>query len=82
MDTLENIFHVKFLGYAHWFMPIRISQIKEHSISVDQDRYATSVVEKYLDTSTIKENSNYHKTTLPQDVIYLPNKMILPVMRK
>ena len=24
-DTIEKIFHVNFLGYAHWFMLIRIS---------------------------------------------------------
>ena len=54
VDALGNIFHVKFLGYAHWFISIRISQRKEHSISVDQDRYATSVIAKYLDTATIK----------------------------
>ena len=53
-DSLEKIFHVNFLGYAHWFIFIRISQIKDHYISVDQDRYATSIVEKYLDTDTIK----------------------------
>ena len=46
VDTLRNIFHVNFLGYAHWFMSIRISQLKDHSISVDQAIYATSVVEK------------------------------------
>ena len=48
VDTLRKIFHVNFLGYAHWFMPTRISQLKDHSISVDQDRYATSIVAKYL----------------------------------
>ena len=46
VDTLGKIFHVNFLGYAHWFMSIRISQMKDHSISVDQDRYATSIVAK------------------------------------
>ena len=46
VDTLGNIFHVNFLGYAHWFMSIRISQLKDHSISVDQARYATSIVAK------------------------------------
>ena len=29
VDTLEKIFCVKFLGYAHWFMSVRIS----HGIS-------------------------------------------------
>ena len=41
VDTLGKRFHVNFLGFAHWFMSIRISQLKEHSISVDQARYAT-----------------------------------------
>ena len=35
VDTLGKIFHVKFLGYAHWFMSIRISHMKDHYISVD-----------------------------------------------
>ena len=46
VDTLGIIFHVNFLVYAHWFMSIRISQTKDHSISVDQARYATSIVAK------------------------------------
>ena len=69
MDTLGNRFHVNFLGYAHWFMSIMISQLKDQSISEDQARYATSVVAKYLDTATIKENSKFHKTPLNHDMI-------------
>ena len=46
IDTLGKIFHVNFLGYAHWFRSIIISQLKDHSISVDQARYATSIVTK------------------------------------
>ena len=46
VDTLGKIFHVNFLVYAHWFVSIRISQMKDHSISVDQARYATSIVAK------------------------------------
>ena len=34
VDTLGKSFHVDFLRYAHWFMSIRISQLKYHSISV------------------------------------------------
>ena len=48
VDTLGKIFHVNFLGYAHWFMSIITSQMEYHSISVDQARYATSVAEKIL----------------------------------
>ena len=43
VDTLGKRFHVNFLGYAHWFMSIIISQLKDHSISMDQARYATSI---------------------------------------
>ena len=41
-DTLGNRLHVNFLGYAHWFMSIRISQLKDHSISLDQARSGIS----------------------------------------
>ena len=47
-----------------------ISQLKYHSISVDQARYNISVVEQYLDIATKKENSKFHKSTLPHDIIF------------
>ena len=51
-------------------MSIRISQLKYHSISLDQARYAIYVVENYLDTATIKENPKSHKITFPHDIIF------------
>ena len=51
-------------------MSISISQHKDHSISVDQGIYSTSVAAKYLDTAKRKENSKFHKTTLPRDMIF------------
>ena len=30
VDTLGNMFHMNFLGYAHWFIPISISQLKDY----------------------------------------------------
>ena len=70
VDTLGNIFHVKFLGYAHWFMSIRISKMRDPSISVDQARYFTSIVAKYLDTATVKVSKEFYNTTLPYDMIF------------
>ena len=61
---------MNFLGFAHWFMSIRIYQLKDHSISVDQARYAFSVVAKYLDTSTVKVSNKFYKTKLPADMIF------------
>ena len=46
VDYLGKIFNVNFLGYENWFMSIRISHMKDHSISVDQARYTTSIVAK------------------------------------
>ena len=54
----------------NFFMSVSISQLKDHYISVDQDRYAIYVVEKYLDTATIKENSWIRNTALPHDIIF------------
>ena len=58
------------LWYLHWFIPIRISHLKYYSISVEQARYNTAVVSKYIDTSTIEENPKYQKTTLPHDMMF------------
>ena len=46
VGTLGKRLHVIFLGYAHWFVSIIIYQMKDHSISVDQARYSTSVIAK------------------------------------
>ena len=70
MDDLGKRFHANFLGYAHWFMSINISQIKYHSISMDQARYATYSISKYLDTATVKESTKFYKTIFSLDVIF------------
>ena len=46
VDTLGKIFHINFLGYAHLFRFIRISQLRDHSISVDQARYSKYIKKK------------------------------------
>ena len=50
-------------------MLIRMSQMKDHSNYVDQARYATSIVDKYLDTATVKVSKKFYKTILPADMI-------------
>ena len=69
VDTLGKISHVKFLGYEHWFVSIRISQMNYSSIYVDQARYATSIVAKYLDTETVKASKKFYMTIFPSDII-------------
>ena len=51
-------------------MSIRISQLKDHSISLYQAIYATSIVATYLDTGTVKVITKFYKTTFPADMIF------------
>ena len=51
-------------------MSIRISQMKDHSIFVDQAICAISIVAKYLDTATVKLSTKSYKTTFPADIIF------------
>ena len=44
--------------------------MNDHSISVDQARYATSIVAKYLDTATVNTSTKFYKTTSPSDMIF------------
>ena len=44
--------------------------MEDHSISVDQAIYDTSIVAKYLDNATVKTSTNFYKTTLPADMIF------------
>ena len=51
-------------------MSIKISYIKDHSISVDQARCSTSIVDKYIDTTTVKTSTNVYQTTFTPDIIF------------
>ena len=44
--------------------------MKDHSISVDQARYATSIVAKYLYNVTVKSSTNFYKTNFSSDMIF------------
>ena len=46
-----------------------ILQMKDHSISVDQARYDTSIMDKYLDNETFKTSTKFYKTNFPYDMI-------------
>ena len=44
--------------------------MNDRSISVDQARYATSTVAKYLDTATFKASTKFYKTTFTSGMIF------------
>ena len=37
---------------------------------MDQTRYATSIVAKYLDTAAVNISTKFYKTTFPADMIF------------
>ena len=51
-------------------MSIRISQMKDNSISVHKARYDTPIVAKYLGTDTEKTSTKLYKTTFPYNMIF------------
>ena len=57
-------------GICTLVLSIIISHLKDHSISVDQARYATDIVAKYIDTVTVKKSKKFYKTTFPSGVIF------------
>ena len=70
VDNLGKRFHLNLFGYTHWFMSIRISQMKDNSISVNQARYATSIFVKCLYIAIVQVIIKVYKTTLPADMIF------------
>ena len=44
--------------------------MKDLSIYLDQARYATSIVARYLDTATVKFIKRFYKNKLPADMIF------------
>ena len=44
--------------------------MKDHSISVDQDIYATSIVDKYLYNPTFKTSKTFYNTNFLYDIIF------------
>ena len=44
--------------------------MNDPSISVDQARYATFIVAKYLDSATVKASTKFYKKTLSSDMIF------------
>ena len=44
--------------------------MEDHSISMYQARYATSIVAKYFDTATVMASNKFYKTAFPADIIF------------
>ena len=51
-------------------MSIIITQMRDHFISVEQSRYATYIIAKYLDTATVKTSKKFYNTNFPSGMIF------------
>ena len=45
--------------------------MNDHLILIDQARYATSIVDKYLDNAIFKTSTKFYNTTFPYDIIFI-----------
>ena len=67
--SLSDRFEVGFMGYAHWFLSLRISQDKNYNITVDQDRYARMLTRRHLGDVVIESKARKHDRTLPDGFV-------------
>ena len=52
-----SIFHIEFQGKANWYLAARIDQDKYFHITIDQSRYAKSIVRCYLDPAGVNKTT-------------------------
>ena len=66
---LKTRFDLDLMGQAQWYLATRITQHANFDITVDQSRYCTSLVKRYLDKAGCKNITRVHVTPLPLDFI-------------
>ena len=57
------------MAVSKYFATIEVAYLA-WSTEMDQARYATSIVAKYLDTVTVKVSNKFYETTLPSYMIF------------
>jgi hypothetical protein len=66
-------FSIEFQGKAHWYLASRISQDKDFNVTIDQSRYAKSIVKRYLEPAGVKKSIKDFSSILPTS-FFLTNK--------
>ena len=69
-------FSVEFQGLAHWYLAARISQDANYNITIDQSRYAKSIVQRYLTPAGVKKSDKEVSSVLPTS--FIPTKTDCP----
>jgi hypothetical protein len=66
---LSEQFNLETKGQAHWYLATRITQLASYDIILDQTRYCSSIIKKYLDSVGCKNVSRKHTIPLPCDFV-------------
>jgi hypothetical protein len=53
--AVNDRFHVKCLGPAHWFLQMRIHRHQDRTCTIDQHRYALNTLQRYDPDNVLKE---------------------------
>ena len=69
---ISERFMVGFMGWAHWFLPVRIAQDKDFNYTLDQNIYANMILTKYLEKIAPDITTTEKKRYLPED--FIPSK--------
>ena len=69
-------FSIEFQGKAHWYLASRISQDKDFNVTIDQSRYAKSIVRRYLEPAGVKKSVKDFSSILPTS--FVPTKKDCP----
>lgn len=68
-EQLKAWFNLKTMGQAHWYHGTGINQLSNYDIELDQIRYCSAVVKKYLDAMGAPKVTRHHETPLTLDFV-------------
>jgi hypothetical protein len=68
-------FDVELQGLAHWYLAARIQQDKDFNVTMDQSRYAKSIVTRFLEPAGVKKSNISHGSILPASFILTSKDM-------
>ena len=71
--TLQDRFDVDFIGQAHWYLQSRVSQNSDYSIELDQARYSSLILSRFVPslslTSISDEDRKRYNAPLPAEYV-------------
>jgi hypothetical protein len=68
-NPIVDRFNVELQGLSHWYISPRMYQDKDFHITMDQSRYAKSIVRRFLEVACIKKSNMPHRSILPLNYV-------------